>query len=251
MVRLNLLFLCLAISLASNVVFAISPVEEKPAIKVPTPPPAEENSTTSNSKALTSPLKFPSDVPTPESNWIDVVGKTLQSFSEIFAVLIGSLLTIFISRGEHKRQREVSRQERRIDAAASVIESIDVIKVMGKEVAKKCTQIVETELLEQGAMGMIHLEAMHVEFIRISPKLSEALNKFRTSGLRYQLLSDNVPKTEEALEKSRDVDEAVGALLASKPDSVVEFARVVVENYSILDKLLPTVEKEIRGEILE
>ncbi|MCG7880928.1 MAG: hypothetical protein JAY75_21910 [Candidatus Thiodiazotropha taylori] len=187
--------------------------------------------------------------PEKEKSWVEVVGETIQSFSEIIAVLIGAGLTILLGRGERKRQREEAVRERQLDSAASLIESMDAIRAVLSEAKLKCTNIINASGESNASMRMVQIEVSLRDFAQNAVDLKEFTKSFRTSCLRYQLLSQKESELITALGFTREFIKQLETLLRAEPETIGQSAEQLLQKLSGLETQLSLVEKSVREKI--
>ncbi len=186
------------------------------------------------------------------AEWYEVLAETIQSFSEVVAVLIGAGLTIWLSRREHERQRTAARDERRLDAGTSVIESMDRLIDAVELTKQSATSVVDTDGLAAGALKVARIEALVPQLAQTVPEMLSATKDLRTSLLRYELVaSKKVAASSTLLESAAAFAASAKSASESTGDDAISHSAAVSDLFESVRAGLDSLESEVWDDLAE
>lgn len=183
------------------------------------------------------------------SQWYDVIGRLLQSFSEVIAVLVGAGLAMVLSRREYKRQRRASMDDRTLDAAARLVETVDGLTGQAGVVGELCGRLLAANEVEGPSLRALRTDALMAEVRGKSAEVLASVREFRTAVLRYQLLAGESSATNMALGLGGEVTHLLQELDTCDATEVPAKGMQLADRLGLLGASLVAVESELRTHV--
>ncbi|MCG8034480.1 MAG: hypothetical protein JAZ03_20230, partial [Candidatus Thiodiazotropha taylori] len=117
------------------------------------------------------------------------------------------------------------------------------------EAKLKCTNIINASGESNASMRMVQIEVSLRDFAQNAVDLKEFTKSFRTSCLRYQLLSQKESELITALGFTREFIKQLETLLRAEPETIGQSAEQLLQKLSGLETQLSLVEKSVREKI--